>query len=133
NQPAAKILITIKREVCFGSCPIYSAEIYSDGTVVYHGEGNVKVEGEKRHRITNDRVAELIRAFQRINYFSLKDRYEVDENGHSVTDRPTTTTSLSLNGKYKKVVDYYCAPKELLALEDLIDKLAGLYEYIGPL
>lgn len=133
EKPDSKIVITIKREVCFGSCPVYSAQIYEDGTVVYVGEAFVKVEGERRHRITEDRVRELIKAFERINYFSLKDRYAVDENGQSVTDQPTTTTSISLNGKYKKVVDYYCAPKELVALEDLIDKLAGLYEYIGPL
>lgn len=126
-------LITIKREACFGSCPVYSAQIYSDGTVVYLGEENVKVKGEQRHRISEDRVKELIRAFERIKYFSLKDKYEVDGNGRSVTDQPTTTTSISLNGKQKKIVDYYCAPKELVELEDLIDKLAGLYEYIGPL
>jgi hypothetical protein len=129
----SQILITIKRQACFGSCPIYSAEIYSDGTVVYHGEDFVKVRGEQRHTITMDRLAELVKAFQRANYFSLKDRYEVDEKGHSMTDLPRTTTSISLNGKTKKVIDYYCPPKELVALEDLIDKLAGLYEYIGPL
>lgn len=129
----ASILITIKREACFGSCPIYSAQIYNDGTVVYVGEEYVKVKGEWRHKISQDRVDELMKAFERIRYFSLKDRYEVDETGRSVTDQPTTTTSFSLNGKQKKVVDYYCAPKELVELEGLIDKLAGLYAYIGPL
>ena len=63
-------LITIKREACFGSCPVYSAQIYSDGTVVYVGEENVKVKGEQRHKISEDRVKELIRAFERIKYFS---------------------------------------------------------------
>jgi hypothetical protein len=51
---------------------------------------------------------------------------------------PRTTTSISWDGKYKKVVDCIgspCigSPKELVALEELIEKLAGLYEYIGPL
>ena len=127
------ILITIKREACFGSCPIYSAQIFNDGTVVYVGEEYVKVKGERRHKISKDRVDALMKAFARIEYFSLQDRYEVDETGRSVTDQPTTTTSFSLNGKQKKVVDYYGAPKELVELEHLIDKLAGLYEYIGPL
>ena len=133
NQSRSKILITIKREACFGSCPIYSAEIYTNGTVVYHGEDFVKVKGEQRHKITRDTIADLIKAFERINYFSLKDSYEFDQKGMSMTDLPRTTTSIFLNGKTKKVIDYYSAPKELVALEDLIDKLAGLYEYIGPL
>jgi len=102
----ADILITIKREACFG---------------------------EQRHRISEDRVNKLIKAFERVKYFSSKDKYEVDENGMRVMDQPRTTTSTSLNGKQKRVVDCYCAPKELVELEDLIDKLAGPYEYIGPL
>ncbi len=129
----SEILITINREACLGGCPSYSAQIYADGTVVYRGDDFVKVKGERRHKVTETRVTELLKAFDRIDYFSLKDKYEVDANGRSVTDQPRTTTSISLNGRYKKVVDYYCGPKELVALEDLIDKLAGLYEYIGPL
>ena len=128
-----EILITINRETCLGGCPSYSAQIYADGTVVYRGDDFVKVKGERRHKVAETRVTELVKAFERIDYFSLKDKYEVDANERSVTDQPRTTTSISLNGRYKKVVDYYCAPKELIALEDLIDKLAGLYEYIGPL
>src|SRR5712692_9917875 len=128
-----EILITINRETCLGGCPSYSAQIYADGTVVYRGDDFVKVKGERRHKVAETRVTELVKAFERIDYFSLKDKYEVDANGRSMTDQPRTTTSISLNGRYKKVVDYYCAPKELVALEDLIDKLAGLYEYIGPL
>jgi hypothetical protein len=132
-KQAPPILITIKRETALGCSPHYSAEIYADGTVVYHGEACVKVVGERRHKLTSDRVAQLIKAFEQANYFSLKDSYEVDERGISVTDAARTTTSISLNGKYKKVVDYLNPPKELIVLEDLIDKLAGLYEYTGPL
>ena len=129
----SEIIITIEREACFGSCPVYSAQIYVDGTVIYDGKDFVKVTGKKQHKISEAKVKELVKAFDQIKYFSLKDRYEADENGMSVTDQPTTTTSISLNGKQKKVVNYYCAPKQLEKLENTIDKIAGLYEYIGPL
>ena len=56
-----------------------------------------------------------------------------DENGMSVTDMPTTTTSICLNGKKKRVVNYYHAPRKLDELEDKIDSLAGLYSLLGPL
>ena len=127
------ILITIEREVCFGDCPAYSAQIYSDGTVVYVGKHNVKVIGERRFKISWERIQALIKEFQQIDYFSLQDRYEVDENGMSVTDQPTTTTSICLQGKKKRVVNYYCAPKQLERLEDKIDRIAGLYQFLGPL
>lgn len=127
------ILITIERGACFGSCPIYSAQIYADGTVVYVGKNYVKTTGERRFKISHDRVQALIKEFERIDYWSLKDKYETDENGMSVTDMPTTTTSICLNGKKKRVVNYYHAPRKLDELEDKIDSLAGLYSLLGPL
>lgn len=129
----SEILITIERGPCFGPCPVYSAKIYNDGTVVYEGAEFVRVNGIKQHKITVDKVKELIKAFEQIRYFSLKDRYDADENGMSMTDQPTTTTSISLNGKQKKVVNYYGAPKQLGELENLIDSVASLYEYIVPI
>ena len=129
----AQIVITIRRQTGLGCSPDYSAEIYRDGTVVYHGVTCVKVEGERRHKISADRLAQLVQAFEKAGYFSFKDAYETDEHGRSWTDEPRTTTSISLYGKHKKVVDYICPPRELIALEELIEKLAGLYEYIGPL
>lgn len=129
----SEILITIERGACFGSCPIYSAQIYADGTVIYKGKDFVKVTGERKYRISTDKLRELVKAFEQINYFSLKDRYETDENGRSITDQPTTTTSICLRGQRKQVVDYYYAPKELVDLENEIERIAGLNEFIGPL
>ena len=127
------IVITMERSACFGTCPIYSAKIYADGSVVYVGKEFVKEKGERRFKIAPERVQQLIKEFQRIDYFSLKDRYDTDENGNSWTDLPTTITSICLDGKKKKVVNYYGAPQKLDELEDKIDSLAGLYRLLGPL
>jgi hypothetical protein len=127
------IVITIERTSCFGDCPVYSAQIYADGSVVYEGKSNVKETGERRFKISQDRIQQLFKEFEQVDYFSLKDKYDADENGMSWTDLPTTTTSVCLDGRKKRVVNYYGAPKKLLALEDKIDSLAGLYKYLGPL
>jgi hypothetical protein len=127
------IVITIERTSCFGDCPVYSAQIHADGEVVYVGKRLVKEIGERRFKISQENLRRIIKEFERIDYFSLKDRYETDENGMSVTDLPTTTTSICLDGKKKTVVNYYNAPKKLFELEDKIDSLAGLYKYLGPL
>jgi Domain of unknown function (DUF6438) len=132
-QSKSEIIITIERTACLGSCPIYYAEIYLDGTVVYKGEKFVKVEGEKQYKIPQVRIKMLIEEFQKINYFSLNDKYETDKNGMSITDQPTTITSIKLNGKQKKVVNYYGAPKELEKLENKIDDFADLLDYVGPI
>ena len=133
HKCADDVVITIERSSCFGSCPIYSAKIYADGRVVYVGKEYVKETGERRFKIAPERIQELIKEFQRIDYFSLKDKYDADDDGNSVTDLPTTITSICLDGKTKKVVNYYGAPRKLDELEDKIDSLAGLYKYLGPL
>lgn len=127
------IVITIQRSSCYGSCPIYSAKIYADGRVLYVGKEFVKETGERRFKIAPERVQQIIKEFQRIDYFSLKDKYDADESGNSLTDLPTTITSICLDGKKKKVVNYYGAPSKLDELEDKIDSLAGLYRLLGPL
>ena len=133
SKPDSQPVITIKRETSLGCSPDYSAAIYRDGTVVYHGVACVKVVGDKRHKISADAVDQLIKAFDQANYFSFKDAYEFDEHGTSYTDLARTTTSISINGKHKQVVDYLNPPKKLVGLEAAIEKLAALYQYIGPL
>ena len=133
QQSTANIIVTIERKACFGSCPVYSAWIYSDGSVIYKGVENVKITGEKKHKVTQERVKRLLEAFVKADYFSFKDEYVADENGMSVTDLPTTITSLTLKGRKKQVINYYKAPKELEKLENQIEFLIDLDENIGPI
>ena len=126
------LLITIYRSECFGDCPSYSARIYADGTVVYVGIGGVKEVGERRHKISQGAIQALIKEFQRLDYWSLKDDYEADENGMITVDVQKTTTSICLDGKRKQVVNVH-GPKRLDELEERIESLAGLYSLLGPL
>ena len=131
KKSVSEVLITIERGACYGTCPIYSAQISGDGTVVYNGIENVKVKGKKRFKIPKAKVQELVKAFESINYFSLKDKYETDENGMRIADLPPVTTSISLKGKTKKVIHNYGAPKELRELENKIDEAADLKKLIS--
>ncbi|MDQ4123003.1 MAG: DUF6438 domain-containing protein [Acidobacteriota bacterium] len=131
KKAAPEILITIERGACYGICPIYSAQISGDGTVVYNGIENVKVKGKRQFKIPKTKVQELVKAFESINYFSLKDQYDTDERGMRVADLPPVTTSISLKGKTKKVVHNYGAPKALRELEDKIDQAAGLKSLVS--
>src|SRR5205823_13443969 len=97
-------VITIKRETSLGCSPDYSAEIYRDGTVIYHGVACVKVVGDKRHKISADAVDQIIKAFDQADYFSFKDAYEFDEHGITYTDSERKTTSIYINRKHKQVV-----------------------------
>jgi hypothetical protein len=123
----SKIIMTIERHGCFGACPIYSAQIYADGTVIYRGKEFVEVKGTKQYKISEDKIKELVNEFQRINYFSLKDHYETN-----IEDGASTTSSILLEGRLKKIVNE-AGPKELYELENKIEEIAGLKKFIETL
>lgn len=124
----SSVRITMKRDSCYGPCPVYSVSIDGNGAVIYEGVEYVKVKGKKVYRIPKEKVAELVNGFYKINYFALEDKYtEVKlPNGISqvTTDLPSTTTSITVNGKTKSVYNYDGAPQILIELEYKIDKIS---------
>lgn len=123
-----KPLITIERTGCYGNCPVYSASIFPDGTVVYKGEYWVKVTGESRLQISEAKVNELIEAFEAVGFFSFKDLYSAD-----TTCGPSTILVFDHGGRRKRVVNEYgfSVPRDLERLENKVDRLAGLKALIG--
>ena len=120
------VTITLERTGCFGFCPTYKLVIYGDGRVVYDGKYFVKTKGIRNFQISQVKVKELVDEFYNIDYFSLQDKYDAP-----VTDLPTQTTSITIGGKTKKVVDYYGAPKKLSELENKIDDITNSKSWIG--
>jgi ankyrin repeat protein len=117
------VRITLARTGCFGTCPSYSVEIQGNGSVLYTGNGNVALTGQHRDRISPEGVTELVDLFRQANYFALRDRYVA-----SVTDCPTYSTSLTIEGKTKSITDYVGEgigmPHVVRELEDGIDRIA---------
>jgi len=74
-------------------------------------------------------VKNLLDAFLKIDFFSLKDDYSPNEK---ICDAPFTSTFLKWNGKTKKIEDIGLeVPKELTRLQNRIDRLAGGKPYVG--
>ena len=118
------VVITLERTACFGTCPVYSLTIQGNGTVIYEGKDFVEVKGKAEITITQDQIDELISEFEKVDYFSLKDSYME----RTITDAPTVSTSISINGKTKTVEHYhgdFSAPEKLTELEDKIDEIVN--------
>lgn len=122
----ANAVITLRRTVCFGMCPDYSLEILGDGTVNYEGFHAVKVEGKQTSKIAAKDVKELVDEFFKIDYLALKDSFV-----EPVTDMPSRTTSLLVDGKKKSVYNYFGGPEELKVLEDKIDQVANSAQWVS--
>lgn len=115
----AHAVITLRRTACFGTCPDYSLEITGDGKVNYEGFDFVGVKGRQTAQVPAKDVKELVDEFFAIGYFELKDSFV-----EPVTDLPSRTTSLSVDGKKKSVYNYAGGPEGLKGLEDKIDQVA---------
>ncbi len=120
------VIITLERTGCLGTCPSYNLTIYGDGKVVYDGKYFVKTKGMQNFLITQDKVKELVNEFYKIGYFSLQDKYDPP-----FTDLPKTITSITIDGKTKKVVSYDGGPEKLSELENKINAITNTKILIG--
>lgn len=144
-----KLLISLQRTACYGSCPDYKVSIDGQGNVVFatrpplddgdsavHREFStstgVRVSGTYRTMVSKADVASLLQKFKSADFFSLKDEYRAD-----ATDLPTYILSIDTGNGSKTVVDYYGEkagmPPVVTTLEDAVDKVAGTDRWIKGL
>lgn len=131
-------LIKLQRTRCFGTCPAYELIIYNDGKVTFKADyiaGKSKEEKPAliESKISQEKVKEIIREFQKANFFD----FSSDEYSHgkctTITDMPSAMTFIRYNGKEKSVDHYHgCdkAPKALTQLEDRIDELVNTKQWL---
>jgi hypothetical protein len=124
------VRISLRRTLCYGRCPAYRVEIHGDGTVIYEGEKFVAETGQRKGKISQDAVRELVGAFRDADYYSLQDEYRAH-----ITDNPTYETSIEIDGHLKQVTDYVGLhigmPFSVKKLEDLIDQAANTPQWTG--
>jgi acetamidase/formamidase len=138
NQPGSNDdLITLSRTACFGTCPIYTVTITSDGVVTFNGERFVKNAGLAQGRIDKSAFRDLVREFEKLDYFKLPDEFVPGTKvcPKTITDMPSANTSIRLNGKTKRVAHYRgCGDSGVLArltaLENKIDEVAETEKWI---
>jgi hypothetical protein len=144
-------LITLDRfPNAFNSGTRYTLTISSDGKVIFQRFRNPFVERfdpkdialEPIHATIPDKaVAQLAAEFERIKFFSLKDRYAKTEDGCPGvwSDQGGAEISITISRKTKIIGHYHgCSyealgkayPAELTSLEDKIDEVVGTYRWL---
>lgn len=123
--------ITLQRTPCFGSCPVFSLVIFSDGHVLFDGEHFVSEKGKHSWTIDAETISALNEAIWKHGYFTMIEKAEAVE----ITCLPTCiTTVLMDDGAYREINhDYGCNkfPKKLDAFENKIERIVGAKKYIG--
>src|SRR5690349_1324587 len=93
--------IGIERGPCFGTCPIYTLIIKSDGTLRYNGVKYVERQGESTGTVPVWYFHQLAQFIRDSGYMELEDGYT-----RAITDNPATYTMVVMNGKRKTVRNY---------------------------
>lgn len=126
NDPITNdtLFAKIERGACFGTCPIYVLEIYKSGYAVYTGKRFTEKTGIFEAQVTADEMKQLLQKAEDIKFAEMNDVYD-----GKVTDLPSTTTSIVINGKLKTVYRRYNFPREILKFEELFDALIEAHEW----
>ena len=126
--------IRLQRTSCLGTCPVYTVTVAADGTVNFDGERHVRVVGRQTARIGRSVVARLLASAERIHFFDLRDAYRVIEHPDGTVSGPsdlsTTIVTITVNGRTKRVEDYFGTPDDLAPFEREIDEAAGTKRWI---
>jgi len=113
--------IGLERSACYGTCPVYTVMLKSDGTVRYRGEAHVENIGVRTGRIDAYKFEQLAKYIEEIGYLKLDNNYLT-----GITDASTVYTTVR-SGAKRKVVSNYAnsGPAKLWGVEQLIDKLVS--------
>ena len=129
QTPEGPVEIRLNRTPCFGYCPDYTVTISGDGAVHYVGRRFVNVTGEQHAQISPAEVQALLARFDAIGFDDLQSEYRAE-----VTDLPTTTITLTRNGRTKSVLDYggpgAGMPRAVRELQAEIDRVAGTSRWV---
>ncbi len=115
------LLISLEKTRCFGTCPVFTLEIYDDGAAILRGEENIHKIGEFRATLSKKQVKELVKAFRAKDFFGFEDSYT-----SSASDLPTTYLSFTDKEITKKITDYDQAPESLKELEAKVEAYIGI-------
>jgi len=115
------IKIKMSKGMCFGTCPVYTIEIYDGGYTKYFGKQHAEKLGTYDKQLSSEKYKALIKAFENSAFYSFQDLYET-----KVPDAPTVSISFT-NKKMesKTVVGKLDRPQELKDLQVMIEDIAS--------
>lgn len=126
----AGVRIGLSRSACYGSCPVYTVEIAGDGTVTYQGGPFTVIQGPRQAKVPREALERLVAQIEAADFFALQPAYQA-----GVTDMPTYTITVSIDGRQHMVLDYLGRevgmPAAVTALEDEIDRVAGTGRWVA--
>lgn len=129
-KPERGVFATIQKTYCYGKCPVYKMTIYEDGRTILEGKANLEMLGIWELKLEMSELESFTEMATKIGYMELEDKYD-----SAITDIPSTTTSIIIDGVRKEVYRRANYPEKILKFEALFtDLLEGKeWKKIGEL
>lgn len=118
-----RLLVAMERGPCFGACPVYRVEVFTDGRVRFEGKRHVKMKEVVESRLSDVQIAALTERTKNLGF------KWADYNKPSVTDQPSVILTLGDRTLSHSLGDEH-APYKLTKLEDELDALIGTSKWI---
>ena len=113
SKPA--LVASMSKTACFGSCPVFEAQVWADGTATWKGIKNVDRVGMFTAKVPKNWLKDLEVKANETNFFSWLPHYP--KQGKEVPDLPVTTCFFKKEGTENRVVDAGDAPADLRRFE----------------
>ncbi len=111
--------IELKKDPCFGVCPVYSFKLDGKGNASFTGTRNVPKQGDWTRKLSPEATNSVFKAFEQSNFDQFQDEYTAQ-----VTDLPTTWVTFKNGIINKTIKDYYGSPEALKNLEKMVETIA---------
>lgn len=119
-EQLAKV-IELKKEPCFGDCPVYTLTFYENGIVQYLGKENVSKQGTHLKKMNINDLRKLVKTFEEANFFDFNNMYRAE-----YPDLQTVAITFNHDGRSKTVIGKSEGrPDALLELEAKLDAIGN--------
>lgn len=111
--------ITLYKSPCKGTCEEFTMLIYEDGTVIYTGKHNAKVQGKHMVKLAGSKSKSLFKEFEQADFKSFEAKYDNER----IMD--LQNTYLTYKGKKIHIRYKNAAPKKLRVLLEKVENQAN--------
>ena len=113
------LVASLQRSPCFGYCPTFKIEVFSNGKAQYHGIAHTTRIGNYVAKVDAAFLKGIEDKALSIKYLSLLDHYPTGDI--AVSDVPTVTSYVRIGKDGKRITNNYDPPKALTEFEQWLE------------
>lgn len=109
------------REACYGKCPEYVLELFTDGRVQFTGIAHIKPIGVFETYVDKSKLVELLSLAESIRFFDLADQYPASWQAE-MSEFPVMTHFIQYQGQRHTIRNRHDSPDGLVRFEQFIEE-----------